>query len=34
LVFGSEKYNEPVDAMVYLILGLVDNGLEEQKVDV
>jgi predicted phage terminase large subunit-like protein len=32
LGFGSEKYDDAVDALVYLILGLVGDGIEEQKV--
>jgi hypothetical protein len=30
--FGSEKRNDACDALVYLILGLVGDGIEEQKV--
>jgi hypothetical protein len=30
--FGVEKHDDVVDALVYLILGLVDDGIEEQKV--
>jgi hypothetical protein len=29
---GSEKYDDAVDALVYLILGLVGDCIEEQKV--
>jgi predicted DNA-binding protein len=32
LGFGSEKHDGAVDALVYLILGLVGDGIEEQKV--
>jgi predicted phage terminase large subunit-like protein len=32
LGFGSEKHDDAVDALVYLILGLVGDGIEEQKV--
>ena len=32
LGFGVEKYDDAVDALVYLILGLVGEGIEEQKV--
>jgi hypothetical protein len=32
LGFGSEKRDDAVDALVYLILGLVGDGIEEQKV--
>jgi hypothetical protein len=32
LGFGVEKHDDAVDALVYLILGLVGDGLEEQKV--
>jgi phage terminase large subunit-like protein len=32
LGFGSEKHDDACDALVYLILGLVGDGLEEQKV--
>jgi hypothetical protein len=31
-LFGSEKHDHAVDALVYLILGLVGEGIEEQKV--
>ena len=31
LRFGSEKHDDAVDALVYLILGLVGDGAEEQK---
>ncbi len=30
--FGSEKHDDAVDALVYLILGLVGDGIEEKKV--
>jgi hypothetical protein len=30
--FGAEKHDDLVDALVYLILGLVGDGIEEQKV--
>ena len=32
LGFGVEKHDDLVDALVYLILGLVGEGIEEQKV--
>ncbi|MGY4404031.1 hypothetical protein [Bradyrhizobium sp. USDA 3315] len=32
LGFGSEKRDDAVDALVYLILGLANEGIEEQKV--
>jgi predicted phage terminase large subunit-like protein len=32
LGFGIEKHDDAVDALVYLILGLVGDGIEEQKV--
>jgi hypothetical protein len=32
LGFGSEKHDNAVDALVYLILDLVGDGIEEQKV--
>lgn len=32
LGLGSEKHDDAVDALVYLILGLVGDGIEEQKV--
>jgi phage terminase large subunit-like protein len=32
LGFGAEKSDDAVDALVYLILGLVGDGIEEQKV--
>jgi predicted phage terminase large subunit-like protein len=32
LGFGIEKHDEAVDALVYLILGLIGEGIEEQKV--
>jgi hypothetical protein len=32
LGFGVEKHDHAVDALVYLILGLVGEGIEEQKV--
>ena len=31
LRFGSEKHDDAYDALVYLILGLVGDGIEEQK---
>ena len=30
--FGSEKHDDAVDALVYLILGLAGEGIEEPKV--
>jgi phage terminase large subunit-like protein len=30
--FGAEKHDDLVDALVYLILGLVGDGIEEQRV--
>jgi hypothetical protein len=32
LGFGSEKHDDGIDALVYLILGLVEEGIEETKV--
>jgi len=32
LGFGGEKHDDAVDALVYLILGLADDGIEEQRV--
>jgi predicted phage terminase large subunit-like protein len=32
LGFGAEKHDDAVDALVYLILGLVGDAIEEQKV--
>jgi predicted phage terminase large subunit-like protein len=32
LGFGGEKHDDACDALVYLILGLVGDGIEEQKV--
>jgi phage terminase large subunit-like protein len=32
LGFGSGKHDDAVDALVYLILGLVGDGIEEPKV--
>jgi hypothetical protein len=32
LGFGGEKHDDAVDALVYLILGFVGDGIEEQKV--
>jgi hypothetical protein len=32
LGLGSGKHYDAVDALVYLILGLVGDGIEEQKV--
>ena len=29
--FGSEKFDDAVDALVYLILGIIGDGIEEQK---
>lgn len=29
--FGAEKHDDAVDALVYLILGLVGDGIGEQK---
>jgi hypothetical protein len=31
LGFGGEKHDDAVDAPVYLILGLVGYGIEEQR---
>jgi hypothetical protein len=30
--FGGEKFDDAVDALVYLILGVIGDGTEEQKV--
>ena len=30
--FGAEKHDDLVDALVYLILGVVGEGIEERKV--
>jgi hypothetical protein len=30
LGFGNEKHDDAVDALVYLILGLAGDGIEEQ----
>src|SRR5580704_10034517 len=32
LGFGGEKHDDAVDALVYLILGVIGDGIEEQKV--
>jgi hypothetical protein len=32
LGFGGEKHDDAGGALVYLILGLVGDGIEEQKV--
>lgn len=32
LGFGSEKHDDGVDALVYLILGVIGDGIEEQRV--
>jgi hypothetical protein len=32
LGFGAEMHDDAVDALVYLILGLVGYGIEERKV--
>ena len=32
LGFGGEKHDDAVDAFDYLILGLIGDGIEEQKV--
>jgi predicted phage terminase large subunit-like protein len=32
LGFGSEKHDDAVDALVYLILGLAGDGIEEPRV--
>lgn len=32
LGFGIEKHDDAVDAIVYLILGTINDGIEEQKV--
>ena len=32
LGFGIEKHDDAVDALVYLILGVIGDGIEEQKV--
>jgi hypothetical protein len=32
LGFEVERHDDAVDALVYLILGLVRDGIEEQKV--
>jgi predicted phage terminase large subunit-like protein len=32
LGFGAEKHDDAVDALVYLILGVIGDGIEEQKV--
>lgn len=32
LGFGSEKHDDAMDALVYLILGVIGDGIEEQKV--
>lgn len=33
LGFGSEKHDDAVDALVYLILGLVGDGIEENRIN-
>jgi len=32
LGFGAEKHDEAVDALVYLTLGVIGDGIEEQTV--
>jgi hypothetical protein len=32
LGFGSEKHDDACDALVYFILGVIGDGIEEQKV--
>jgi predicted phage terminase large subunit-like protein len=32
LGFGGEKHDDAVDALVYLILGVIGDGIEEQRV--
>jgi phage terminase large subunit-like protein len=32
LGFGAEKHDDAVDALIYLILGVIGDGIEEQKV--
>lgn len=32
LGFGGETHDDAVDALVYLILGVIGDGIEEQKV--
>ena len=32
LGFGGQKHDDAVDALVYLILGLIGDGMEEQKI--
>lgn len=32
LGFGAEKHDDAVDALVYLVLGVIGDGIEEQKV--
>ena len=32
LGFGGEKHDDAVDALVYLILGLIGDGIEEQRI--
>ena len=32
LGFGAEKHDDAVDALVYLILGVIGDGIEEPKV--
>jgi hypothetical protein len=32
LGFGAEKHDDAVDALVYLILSVIDDGIEERKV--
>ena len=33
LGFGAEKHDDAVDALVYLILGLVGDGIEPQEIN-
>lgn len=33
LGFGGEKHDDAVDALVYLILGLIGEGIEEPRVN-
>ena len=32
LGLGAEKHNDALDALVYLILGVIGDGVEEQRV--
>lgn len=32
LGFGAEKHDDAVDALVYLILNVIDDGIEKQKI--